>query len=121
MHNSDRKKILLVEDEPAIREMIRCLLEVEGYQVLAAPDGKEGMELLKRTHSFCLILLDIMMPEMNGWDFLDILKSDAEAANIPVIVLSAYGETERAVQPNAIVQKPIKLNTLLDTIKRHCA
>lgn len=121
MPNSERKKILLVEDEPSIREMIRCLLEVEGYQVMAAPDGREGIEILKRTRSFCLILLDIMMPKMNGWDFLDMLKSNAESANIPVVMLSAHGEMESIVRPNAIVQKPIKLNTLLDTIKRHCA
>jgi CheY-like chemotaxis protein len=101
--------------------MIRCLLEVEGYQVLTAHNGSEGIELLKRTQSLCLILLDMMMPKMNGWDFLDILKSDAASARIPVVVLSAYGETARSVHPNAIVQKPIKLNTLLNTVKRHCA
>ncbi|MGE3261252.1 MAG: response regulator [Bacteriovoracia bacterium] len=115
-----KKKILLVEDENSIREMIRCLLELEGYTVLTATNGKEGLEVLRGTSSLCLILLDMTMPKMNGWDFLDRLKADAEAANIPVVVMSAHQGSE-VPRPNAFVQKPVQLNTLLNTVKRHCA
>ncbi|MGZ3693429.1 MAG: response regulator [Bdellovibrionota bacterium] len=117
-----QKKILLVEDEESIREMIRCVLELEGYAVLTATDGKKGIDLLRSTESFCLILLDLTMPIVNGWDFLALLKADAAAANIPIVVISAeYSFNKVECSPAAFVQKPIRLNTLLSTISRHCA
>lgn len=85
---SKKYKILIVEDDIALRDMYKERLEMEGYDVDVASDGEEG--LAKATeNTFHLILLDLMMPKISGLDVLDILKSTPKTKNIPVIVLTA--------------------------------
>jgi CheY-like chemotaxis protein len=114
------KRILIVEDDKAIRDMMKSVLEVEGYTVLAASNGKMGIEALKGQESPNVILLDMMMPVMNGWDFLDFLRSNSLTRQIPVVIVSAYGEIARSVKPQGFVPKPIQLKALLDAIEK-CA
>jgi CheY-like chemotaxis protein len=106
------KQILIVEDDQPIREMMKTLLEIEGYQVMTASNGREGIECLKRSPP-AIVLLDMMMPVMNGWDFLDALRGNPTTAAIPVVIVSAYGEIAKSVRPTAIVPKPVQLDTLL--------
>jgi CheY-like chemotaxis protein len=80
-------KILIVEDNPVISQMYRIKLEANGYSVVIATTGKEAIESTKK-HIPSLILLDIMMPEMNGDECLAILRRDKSFTNIPVIVLT---------------------------------
>lgn len=115
-----QKTILVVDDEHPIREMLRNVLEVEGYSVVTAQDGFEGMEAL-RVHKPCLILLDLVMPNMNGNDFLQKLRCDPGTAAIPVVLLSASDELRYKPRPAPLLTKPFHLTTLLHTVKRHCA
>lgn len=116
------KSVLIVEDDQAVRQMIQDVLEIEGYQVFSACDGNEGIDCLKRLKSPpCVILLDLMMPGANGWKFLDVQRTDSSFGKIPVIVCSAYKESAKTVRPDAIVQKPVKLEALLNAVQQFCA
>jgi two-component system, chemotaxis family, chemotaxis protein CheY len=82
------KRVLIIEDDAPIRECIAEVLEMEGYSVTQAGDGREGLRVA-RERPPNLILLDLMMPKVNGWQFRDAQKEDAVLADIPVIVISA--------------------------------
>ena len=116
------KNVLVVEDDRAIRQMIKDVLEVEGYTVFTAADGREGIEQLKSlSPSPCMVVLDLMMPGTNGWKFLDHQRSDPKLSAIPIIVCSAYSESAKSVKPNAILEKPVKLDALLHAVHEFCA
>jgi len=85
--------VLVVDDSPHIVKLIQVNLEFEGYKTLGAFDGKEALEKVTREKPD-LIILDILMPNMDGWDVLERLKRNPRTANIPVIVLTAFGRTE---------------------------
>lgn len=112
------KKILIVEDDANIRDVLKLALEFEGYEVISAKNGKEGLELLLPTDPG-LILLDLMMPVMNGWEFVEQLKQKNLFAKYPVIVVSAYSERAKAIDCKAFVQKPLELEHLLDSVKEN--
>lgn len=115
-------KVLIVEDELPIRQMMKDILEIEGFNVLMAADGSEGIKQLRTIcHDPCLVLLDLMMPGTNGWNFLDIQRNDPLLANIPVVICSAYAESARSVHPAGFVPKPIQLESLLEAVRAHCA
>ena len=88
--------ILVVEDNESVRELLATRLERRGYAVETAANGREALAVM-RQHVFDLILLDIMMPEMNGYDVLKHLKADEELSQIPVIVLSAINDLDSVV------------------------
>lgn len=116
------KNILIVEDDHAIRQMMKDVLELNGYKIHTASDGSEGIQVLQKIlPQPCLVLLDLMMPGTNGWQFLDVQRSDPSFASIPVVVCSAYKESAKAVAPSAIVEKPIQLEALLGAVKAFCA
>jgi CheY-like chemotaxis protein len=94
---ADAKTILIVEDDPILRDLYKDRLELEGYKIMTAPDGQEGLEAVKEKIPD-LILLDIMMPKMNGFDVLDRLKADDETKHIPVFMLSALVQEENVVK-----------------------
>ena len=111
------KTVLIVEDDQAIRDMIRSILEIEGYEVRAASNGAEGIQLLQQNGVPSVVILDMMMPKMNGWDFLDVMRSNPKTADIPVVVVSAYGEIAKSVKPTCYVPKPVKLEALLSALE----
>jgi CheY-like chemotaxis protein len=116
------KNVLIVDDDQAIRQMLQDVLEIQGYKTLTANNGKEGIEKLKPPAELpCVIVLDLMMPGMNGWEFLDHQRSNPNLARIPVIVCSAYRESAKSVHAHAVVEKPIKLDQLLGAVKALCA
>jgi two-component system response regulator MprA len=110
--------ILLIDDERAIREMLKPLLEIEGYRVEIAADGLEGIDLIRKGIRPSVILLDMMMPRANGWDFLDVLRTHPDLGDIPVVAVSAYKEVAKSVRPTALVTKPIQLQDLLLTLEK---
>lgn len=115
------KRILIIEDDYDIRETFKQLLELEGYEVMTAANGKEGLETLKRMQRPCVILLDLMMPVMNGWEFLNAQKNDPALADIPVVVVTAAGkDKEKSVDAAGYIKKPVELQALLDTVKQYC-
>lgn len=82
------KKILIVEDDKPLRDMYQMRLEMEKYQIVTADNGEEGLEKIK-SEKLDLILLDLMMPKVSGFEVLQIIKSDEKLRKIPVIVLTA--------------------------------
>lgn len=114
------RSILVVEDDDAIRDGLRDLLQFEGYPVFTGADGKEGLEMLGEIPRPCLILLDLLMPVMTGQEFLQAQRSDDLIAAIPVVVISAYAGDARHLSAAGFVKKPIDLDSLLDFVKRYC-
>ena len=116
------KSVLVIDDDPAILQSMKDVLEIHGYKVSVATDGFEGIKLLsKMDDPPCLILLDLMMPGMNGWGFLDLQRTNPEYANIPVIICSAYENSARSISKSPVLIKPIQLNSLLGAVQAFCA
>lgn len=108
--------ILVIEDDADVRETLKDVLEMQGFEVTTACHGGEGIEALEKTIPN-VILLDLMMPQVNGWQFLDLQRNDPRFNEIPVIICSAYTESAKAIKPAGVIPKPIKLNHLLWTLK----
>ena len=123
MHSVDRL-VFVVEDDADIRDMIRQILELEGYRVLTASDGSEALDHIRHAGERpSVILLDLMMPGMNGWEFRAAQLKDPTLADIPVVVLSGDGTVAaKAGTMNAagFLRKPVELATLLETVSRFC-
>lgn len=118
---TDLKKILIIEDEKVILHTLKDFLEVEGYEVLIAGNGKAALELLENTEMPDLLLLDMKMPKMNGWDFAK-TYSEKFKVRAPIIVATAAVDAEqRARDVNAVdwVEKPFNLDILLEKIKKN--
>lgn len=116
--------ILVVDDDKAIREALEMVLEDEGYAVASAANGREALELLRASGGLpALILLDLMMPVMNGWEFREEQQRSAALAAIPVVVLSADSDVTRkaaALGVAASLNKPVHLDVLLDVVSAYC-
>jgi CheY-like chemotaxis protein len=113
--------VLVIEDHAEIAQMIHSLLEIEGYSVSLARNGCEGLALLARKTP-CLILLDIIMPGMDGFAFLDILRLKEPAGPVPVLVMTAdmHAASMFELQQVPVVRKPFKFAPLLALIKDSC-
>jgi DNA-binding response OmpR family regulator len=109
--------VLVVDDETDIREAVAELLAEEGYEVMDAGDGAEALRKARAFHP-SVVLLDLMMPGMNGWEFCAEKKIDPELAQIPVIVLSALGRVQ-GLEAAEYLQKPFELDDLLNAVKQH--
>jgi CheY-like chemotaxis protein len=116
----ENHSVLVVEDDEAISEAIATLLEMRGYAVARAGDGKEALSALARMPRPCLILLDLMMPVMNGWEFLEAVKDDVALATIPVVAVTAFGDRVKDIEVRAVVKKPFELDALLRLVKQYC-
>lgn len=118
--------VLVVEDEPENRLFIGLMLRTEGYQVLEAEDGVHAFEVLSNNRPPDIILLDVMMPGMNGWAVFEKLREDEYWSRIPVIMLTALAQrsdVERAVQlgVDGYVTKPFEPADLIHTIEESLA
>lgn len=116
-------RILLVEDDQSSAEAMRDLLELSGHTVDWSRNGREALERLRSEAGYCVILLDVMMPVMNGYEFRDEQLKDPRLASIPVIVLTADGrarEKARRLRSNHFFQKPFSPPALLRVIEQHC-
>jgi CheY-like chemotaxis protein len=113
--------ILIVDDDEDIREALHSLLELEGYTVLSAANGREALELLSRSPRPGLILLDLMMPLMNGWEFKQAAAKNPALASIPVVIVTAFpGRLESLNAAGALI-KPIEMDALIAVARRFCA
>jgi CheY-like chemotaxis protein len=110
------QRVLVVDDEREIREVMVEVLRDEGYEVFSAADGLEGLERLREALPN-LVLLDLMMPGMNGWQFRAKQLEQPELARIPVIVVSALG-TDGSLGVQGAIEKPFDLSLLLSEVKR---
>jgi CheY-like chemotaxis protein len=120
------KSVLIVEDNDDIRETVEQVLKMEGYQVFAVSNGRDALLALKRIPGPSLILLDMMMPVMNGWEFLDVQKTDHVLASLPVVVVSALNASaalssgKQPVPAVGYIKKPIALNSLIEIVQQYC-
>jgi CheY-like chemotaxis protein len=112
------RRILLVEDDVDISSTLCEMLEDEGYEVYAVPNGRAALEQLERLPPPCLVLLDVEMPRMDGYDFLAHLRRDERHGEDPVVVVTA----SRRVPPEAaeVLRKPFDFDVLLGAVERYC-
>jgi CheY-like chemotaxis protein len=117
-------EILLVEDDEDIRQHLALILERKGYRVASAADGRQALDYLRNAAPPpCVILLDLMMPVMSGWEFREAQRADPRLVSIPVIVLTGHGlatAEERALDVAGYLIKPFALDDLLFAVERHC-
>jgi CheY-like chemotaxis protein len=120
------KKILCIEDEAGMRDLLRLILEAEGYVCLHAENGVEGLEKMRQEHPD-LVLLDLMLPELDGAGVLLQQKGDPEIRDIPVIAVTALSSPfdqlmwQRRTEIKAYVTKPFVRKELLETISQALA
>ena len=120
-----RGPVLVVEDEADLRALIVGLLEADGYAAVGASNGEEALQVLRESKNGarpCLILLDLMMPRMDGWAFRVAQRSDPALAAIPVVVVTGYGSQleGRPLGAVATLPKPFDLDALLRIVAQHC-
>ena len=117
--------VLVVDDDPAIREALADLLGDEGYQVVTAMNGVEALDKLRAPlqRRPCVILLDLMMPYMNGHQFFAEQQQDAALASIPIVVVSADAAVRQKAASfgGGYLVKPVRIETVLEAVERHCA
>lgn len=116
------RTILVVDDDPDLRGAIADVLNEEGYEVHCAGHGGEAMDQLKTGASPSLILLDLMMPEVSGWDFLTLQRADPKLSTIPVVLMSASSKAPAQGDVAGTVdalRKPFKVEQLLAIIDKH--
>jgi CheY-like chemotaxis protein len=117
------RQVLVVEDDPDLLGSLASFLQGEGYKVECA---RHGLEALGRLRGGCrpdVILLDLMMPIMSGWEFRDAQRQDSELCRIPVVVVSGMNDSARHaawLEADGYVQKPIPVETLIETLNRYC-
>lgn len=117
-------RILVIDDDPDIRETLIEVLEDAGHETLAAANGNEALRTLRTTESPpCLILLDLMMPIMDGRTFREEQLKDPALAAIPVVVLSAFrdaADTANELSAQAHLPKPVSLDALMRVVDTYC-
>jgi CheY-like chemotaxis protein len=112
--------VLLVEDNEDIREMMALALQLAGARVVCASNGREALATLENRRAPDIILLDLMMPVMNGWEFSAALRDDERLAKVPIVVISAMGEPGAAsLRPAEFIPKPVDIDRLLDVVAEH--
>lgn len=109
-----------MEDDQDVRASLGEFLKDEGYEVETATNGQEALQQLSR-HKPGLVLLDLMMPVMNGWEFLEKRNGDKELSSVPVLVLSAVPGKPYIPGALACLKKPIDLHRLMDFLELYCA
>jgi len=113
--------VLIVEDDAELRDMMAQLLTLEGFVAATVANGREALEYLRRGDRPDIILLDLMMPVMDGWEFRRKQQSDPDLATVPVVVLSALDHRRAAeVDAVAFLKKPLDFDRLLELVRQHC-
>ncbi len=123
---SATKKILIIDDVEENADILRVKLRHEGFEVLVAGDGESGLEMARRDRPD-LVLCDIMLPKMDGWEVLKSLRADPSLVAVPVIFMTAYttiqysGERRRAQEEGAVeyVKKPFDLSAMAGLVRKH--
>lgn len=115
--------VLLVEDEADLREGLAFLLEHRGYRVTTAKHGEDALAKLDDMGRPCLIILDLVMPVMDGFEFRAEIAKDEALADVPIVLLSGLGDLDRDLQAMgavACLTKPLDLDVLYDLLAKHC-
>jgi len=122
MTEKSTKMILCIEDEPEMIELIRLILSSGEFDIRGANGGKEGLEIIRKEHPD-LVLLDLMMPEMDGWEVYQLIKADESIRNIPVIIVTAKAQSIDKVlglhiaKVDDYISKPFSPQELLTSVE----
>ena len=122
MHQNHSHPIMVIEDDDDIRELMKAMLEAEGYYSITASNGEEGLELLSQSETKpCMILLDMMMPIMDGWTFAEVAKKNVQYRNIPLLAVTAFSD-QMSLRENfqGVLKKPVRFDILLDIVRHYC-
>jgi DNA-binding response OmpR family regulator len=114
------ERVLLVEDDADVRSTLAGFLEQEGFLVETAENGKEGLAKLEKEKPG-LVLLDLMMPVMNGWEFLEEKNHKPQFSRVPVLVISAVPGNPHIPGALGFLKKPVDLDRLMDFVELYCA
>jgi CheY-like chemotaxis protein len=115
--------VLVVDDDTAIRSLISEVLAEEGHMVVEATNGRGALNCLRIVEPRpCVVLLDLMMPDVNGWELLRVVQGDAMLGHIPIVVISATGtfETAKVLGAQECLHKPVDLDALVAVVQRYC-
>lgn len=115
------KSVLIVEDDEAIRTVLSEVLRDEGFKVFTAINGQDGLKILDTIPRPCLILLDFMMPIMNGREFMEKKQQDDLIAGVPVVLISAFEDRSQSVGAVGFIKKPIEFDSLMRFLRRYCS
>jgi two-component system response regulator CpxR len=117
-----KKTILLVEDDLDIRDVLQDYLEEQGYDVVPAGTGKQAIDFLVMDPNSPpdMLILDLMMPIMTGWQVLERIRQDPQLAEMPVVVLTAAAR-DKPAGAAALLRKPFRLETLVETVRSFLA
>jgi CheY-like chemotaxis protein len=119
LSSAGRRRILVVEDDPEILGALSGLLEEEGYDVQSVADARDALEQLRRGPAPEVIILDLMMPGMDGWEFRTIQRADPTLAAIPVVAISADTSSKAAaIDATSFLRKPFRFADLLSTVEK---
>jgi len=120
---TEKQLVVYIEDEPEMTELVKIILRREGYEVLGAKGGQEGLELIRKELPD-LVLLDLMMPDMDGWEVYQQLQASEETSGIPVIVVTAKAQSIDKVlglhvaKVDDYITKPFKPKELAERVKK---
>jgi CheY-like chemotaxis protein len=119
---SDRPELLLVDDEASLRESMVLILELEGYEIRAVGSGAAALDALRDSVPD-LLLLDLCMPGISGWDVLDAMRANPDLADVPVLVLTAYSDEETCrraedARVDGLLTKPADVPDILRAIQK---
>lgn len=123
MNHETVKRIVCIEDEPEMIDLIQLILGRRGFEVTGASGGKEGLELVRSTHPD-LVLLDLMMPDMDGWEVYQQMKAEESTRGIPVIVVTAKAQNIDKVlglhiaKVDDYIAKPFSPQELVDSVEK---
>jgi CheY-like chemotaxis protein len=110
--------VVLVDDEEDTRELLRDLLEAQGFQVATAEDGAKALDVMSTVPRVCLVLVDLLMPVMDGFELLRRLAADPKLSTFPVWVSTSA--PEKAPQGVPCLPKPVDIERLLALVRQHC-
>jgi CheY-like chemotaxis protein len=113
--------VLIVEDDADLREMMAQMLSLEGFRAETVANGRDALDYLGRGDLPEIVLLDLMMPVMDGWEFRRQLQKDPSLASLPVVVLSALDAARAAdLGGVAYLKKPLDFDRLLELVRQYC-
>jgi CheY-like chemotaxis protein len=115
--------VLVVDDDDATAEALCELLEADGFSAVCVPDGQQALDHMRGGDPVCLVLLDLMMPVMNGFEFRDEQLRDASLSGVPVVIVTADlkpAEKARQLRADGYLSKPISPEALLEITNRFC-
>ena len=113
--------VLVVDDDADIRDALCELLEDEGYRAISAANGQEALANLSTGELPCVILLDLMMPVMDGWEFRRRQQEDPRLAQVPVVVITAAGKYgTSSIDAAHVLPKPLRLELVLEALQQYC-